>query len=890
MKKRVIFSVLVLFSVFLIGFVFASYEVGETDYSINSVYGPGADLIGWVNMSFSEEPSDSVFEDSQGNSIQLINLLKTTSLLSGTDYICNPLDCGTKYSKGDEITDKFILNAGEEKVIGFEFNGDIQDIDSVGFNITSDAQSSCSNQLKIDFFADGEVETGNTESGDESCSATRTYGCFNESKNTESFIVEEFSTMQCQRIELPEGAGFELGAYLNKQNEAKPTQIAIYDLNLIHELAKCELSQSGEGEQTCNVDFLVTNPQEYYICVFNDKNDGDGKTILLGYEDSDGCGIYGSKGYAPQEAYSYRIFAQARKFASMSSINIEDDTLYENGLGNEFLNYIIDNYQGNCTSGCIVPIKLISNATQNISINHIDGSYSTSGPSKPIDKIYSISSSPATISSDYIKISLDKGNFTLSSDYGKKDYSLNFKGDEIINEEINITKVPEIKKLTPLVAFNGFPIGFTVDVKAVNNTPIIKYIWEFENANAENTTANKNSHTFSSIGKFPVKISVVDSKGKIGTKIFEVDVQSYAGLYDKTLSDLNNKLDSLETGIQGFDSFEKAGIEKVLNINSTRSELSNIQAKWANASGDNELKSIVNEILSISVPDSINKVDTNLLSYYPKATYVELSAVKEKFGGNYSLADTSEYVNGILMWNTENLNTKIKQTKIQANYSENMNNILSMFELQVTKTGGDSAFVFIRNLENLGFGGNYGQSNLTSYTAIPLDSATKTIKFYTTQDIGITDLPVFISPALEDIQVIGQVTQAEVNQKRMLIFGLILLFLIILGIIIYIIMQNWYKTKYENYLFKDRNNLFNLINFIDTQKKKGVKDKEIMRKLKANKWKLEQISYAMKKYAGKRTGMLEIPINKAVKKFSKEQQKTTQEKDIQQNKKGFIKK
>ncbi len=90
-------------------------------------------------------------------------------------------------------------------------------------------------------------------------------------------------------------------------------------------------------------------------------------------------------------------------------------------------------------------------------------------------------------------------------------------------------------------------------------------------------------------------------------------------------------------------------------------------------------------------------------------------------------------------------------------------------------------------------------------------------------------------------------------------------FLILAGVILYIFLQTWYKKKYEDYLFKNRNDLYNMITYIHNAKNQGLKEKEISIKLKQAGWSYEQVKYVMKKYAGKRTGMLEIPIEKILK-------------------------
>ena len=65
-------------------------------------------------------------------------------------------------------------------------------------------------------------------------------------------------------------------------------------------------------------------------------------------------------------------------------------------------------------------------------------------------------------------------------------------------------------------------------------------------------------------------------------------------------------------------------------------------------------------------------------------------------------------------------------------------------------------------------------------------------------------------------------------------------------------------------MFKNYNDLYNLINFIYNSRRGGLKDGDIREKLKGKKWKGEQVSYAFKKMDGKRTGMWEIPIFKFI--------------------------
>jgi len=76
----------------LISNVTASFQVGNKSSGLDLIYGSNEDTRGWINMSFNHEPLTSKFEDSEDNTINLFDLLKSDSrLFQGTEYSCNPI-------------------------------------------------------------------------------------------------------------------------------------------------------------------------------------------------------------------------------------------------------------------------------------------------------------------------------------------------------------------------------------------------------------------------------------------------------------------------------------------------------------------------------------------------------------------------------------------------------------------------------------------------------------------------------------------------------------------------------------------------------------------------------------------------------------------------------
>ena len=74
-KRTVIFCLIVVFVVIFASVIFAGFEAGTPSHSIEKIYGKSFNINGWINISFDEEPTDSVFssffDGSEGNSISL---------------------------------------------------------------------------------------------------------------------------------------------------------------------------------------------------------------------------------------------------------------------------------------------------------------------------------------------------------------------------------------------------------------------------------------------------------------------------------------------------------------------------------------------------------------------------------------------------------------------------------------------------------------------------------------------------------------------------------------------------------------------------------------------------------------------------------------------------
>jgi hypothetical protein len=177
-------------------------------------------------------------------------------------------------------------------------------------------------------------------------------------------------------------------------------------------------------------------------------------------------------------------------------------------------------------------------------------------------------------------------------------------------------------------------------------------------------------------------------------------------------------------------------------------------------------------------------------------------------------------------------------------------------------------------------------------TYIPLTdgASTQSIEFMIPGQFSIISAPVYFATTLENLP--ERITEFEACNRNGACeaergedwkncrsdckpIGWILFWIAVILVaflVVYILLQEWYKRHYESYLFKDKNDLFNLIHFIDNAEKQSMSRNEMNAKLREKGWDNEQIDYAFKKYKGLRTGMWEIPVMRAFERRKMEQE------------------
>lgn len=356
-----------------------------------------------------------------------------------------------------------------------------------------------------------------------------------------------------------------------------------------------------------------------------------------------------------------------------------------------------------------------------------------------------------------------------------------------------------------------------------------------------------------------------------GNKFLEktLQIMSTQGLLKKEIDKAYINLNATKKEIAKYDPFVQKALNEFLNITSTENDLKEIDKQYANANVSG-YAGVLSNLSSIRVPKDVSEsINTNSISFYPNRAIVNLDVLQAIGGGEYG--DPESYIDSIYSWNEKNLKTTVIFREISVNYGVTDQTRLRIFQFNLDKRNmEEDAYFIIEKIENLSFeDSSYPVEETDSgYDYIDLKDVTDTITFSTTQNVDFIDVPAFISPSLDHLSPVIIEEPPLFNENpasKWMFFGIIVFIVLLIGIVVYIILQRWYRRKYENYLFKNRNNLYNIMTYIQNAKKKEMPRDEIIKNLKKASWTGEQIRYALNKYEGKKiAGIIERPFNKVM--------------------------
>ena len=885
MVKKLISLILV--CMFFVSLASATFEMGNVSHNIFGEYGKNDVISGWINISFDNHAVNSLFETNKGGEITLIKLLELGDNM-GVDYSCLPIDCRFSYDASNPETSKTLefnsllmedpMTRGiidmpggfTSKILGIKFTGGIIDnINSFSLGISGVDVESSYPALKIDILDNDELEW-------QAYLATGTFGakknmCFEPNMATENSGIT--SSQYCQLMNISNAPNIKLGANVINNSGGENVEFKM-SIESYDDYGSCNANATGTGEIKCIPQgFKIEDQKEYTVCiqVEDAANEND---YSIKYESNNPCGFSG------ESQYDFDVFIQKGKYVGFPAFSLDDAELQAYGsnanIGDDMLYYLEDKYDSDCSNECIVPIRFYSSIDDlTLTLSDLSYSYIAGGLSKPNNNlIYDLEEDYAKLNSDFIQIDLDDVGFNVVPEnsgnfVGGTDFILTLDDEEVFNERITIQKSPEIKYIIPTSTASAIPTEFIAEVSSWDKE-IIEYKWDFgDNTSIQTTTINEVTHTYSNNGTYELILTVTDDEQLVSSKTFEIIVEVPSEAASNMLAEKLANLEYVKEDLNNLPVFYQSSLRLILNLTQNKDALDAVEFQYNNL-GENpsgqEYIDIINALLPISFPESLQKIEmANSVTFPLASDKIDLTILQEISGGQLTESE-DEYINAILGWNQENLNSKLSLNIVFAKYGNSEVNILEAFDFKITErlNVGYSYYFIIQDLDGVLFEDISLGTDSMGYTYVDL-SRSNNIVFSTTSQVSFLDLEAFISPGINDLSIISAGNPFDPKKKKNVLLGFILVLIVLAGLGIYIFLQKWYKNKYEKHLFKDKNHLYNMATFISRSKRKGMGHKEIESSLRGSKWSGEQVNYAMKKYAGKRTGMFEIPVDKLLK-------------------------
>jgi len=311
----------------------------------------------------------------------------------------------------------------------------------------------------------------------------------------------------------------------------------------------------------------------------------------------------------------------------------------------------------------------------------------------------------------------------------------------------------------------------------------------------------------------------------------------------------------LQGQVAAFTSFQQQALNASLNLGYINSQLNLLTSEFSNASTPSDYNNIVAGLLAIKIPDQIYDTATaQNVPFVQQSNNVNMNVLQEIAGGNYTQGQDQAYADAINTWQQLNLNMNMNYDEFTGSYSGYLDPVAKVFTITVSEKK-DVPYDYYLVLPQMGgFTSDSNYSTKDNYIYFDLKNK-NTVSFSTTDNIDVTNLPAFISPAISQLDVTTTTAETPILSKWVT-FSLIVVGILIVAIVVYLLLRRWYDRRYENYLFKNRNDLYNMVNYVNNAKGKGMQNNEIEQNLRKAGWSGERVVYVMRKYAGKRTGLL----------------------------------
>jgi len=858
MKKRgnLAFYGLIIGIMLLIPMASASFSL--KNYSVQKNYAGGETVKGNLDISFTNEPARGLVTSNFNGNITLLDLLKNNSLQEGRDFNCNIIGCGASYSAKESIS-ALSLTSGAKKVIGLKASGNNVEIKKAKISISSNALPSCQSQAVIDIGELGNAMVQNTRYKANICGFNS--GCFNSGLQESGYDMAKITSIPyCENLTLEASPAYYAGARVKNSTSGQSNlKMKLYDSSW-DELGECTLPKNKQETENlkCIINYSNIKSQGYFLCIETDS--GSQSNYMIKSEQSGQiCGTTDAGSNTLNRDYD--IFAESLQFDSLQ-IEVNESTFSkfnEIGLSQYLDDYIQNNYGRNCSAGCVIPIAINAGSDQSINFASIEIEYLSDGAVLTSNQAYSLEKKNSDLSSPGLSINLEKAGFEIPVETSENRLMISLNGNSLLTASINVT---------PGFYFDIKPknifVGIDTTFQIISGSNISSSLWKFGDGSPSIQGNGKTiAHKYNEEGNYTLEVEATDNRGVKGIKKIQISAGNANASAGILIKRYEARVQNLSAQIKNYSPWLLERIKEKENLSYINSSLIAIKKEYLEAKNDSQYAEIVQKLGEMKVPYAISSSESGKAPLAIGFDNIDTSYIEEL--SNKSLTDKSRENLKLLIinWNEENYDSEIEYQIISSYYDLGKEDLLTYAKIKLHAKGNPEPGFLIINYpkEEIKFMQNYGEievSRGSSATAIPI-SGDKELELILSEGVDVSELGSYVSPNLDKFQSLEGRPFIEKNTRPGTAIWLYVL-LIIGFFAVYITLQEWYKRHYESFLFKNKDDLYNIINFMHNARISQLGDNEIRGKLSGLKWKGEQISYAFKKLDGKRTGMWEIPV------------------------------
>jgi|GEM_PF-2381268 len=902
--------IVVIVAIALIALGNAAVYGGNPFFNLSQTgYGPGQLLEGTLNFSLSNEPGNTLVRAS----IMPGNIMKNMTVLAflrkaNAQFNCTPADCNATYSASSPaMTKTMSLTPGSEAYYGLVASGENVQLMNLSFSVEGspgNTEAVCyETPLKIDLLNDNVIDFEYKLTSDEFCGVPRYSECY----NFATTVLDAFFNQNvpfCQKIWINKTGKVKASAVVKYWGygyggggdiQGNDIVFSLHDLNGIekgscsvtsfdssdYDLASCDIGIDPETGLPTN--FYIEKPDYYYICVkvvsaaapsFSIKAEAEPET----------CGFAG----APPQAFNtdFAIAGQEAKFAPFTEEAFFNETTAIGGVSliNSLQNYIQAKYNSNCSQGCIIPMRFVSStqqAGQQLTLKNLFFKFRRGNIDTTNNLFYNLSVVQPLLNMSMQVLPFSAMNLSAPEQQGQYCNVNVWLGPLSASRQFRVEPVPQVMNVYPLAVVPNQATMFRVVAVAPSGRNIVSYVWNWGDGSSEITTTEPNaSHTYGQVGNYTLIVKAVDNASMTGSKSFTITSNITAELLNSTINSLLAQISAVSAQYNALEPWYRDMLG--LNLSELNATLLTYKSQLATATPQ-QLATMKSNLDTMNVPlnitDSLRLMES---SYYPNLENIEPQYIETIAGSSYDDSQKTVYQNAIAAWQQENLDLRISgqvKTLVYATTSEDKVTVVNI-RLDPLGSGFGNVYLIFSLPSGVSYSsvkikqGNFDVHDLSDAIGFEFSdlSSSETVSIALPGKHDFSQLMFYASPKLEDLGIEGGIVPGKEKGAPwgLAIFFIVIIVLVVIGVMWFI--WHGYSEKLERKLFKNKGDLYNLMNFIANAEAKGAGKEEIAEQLAKAGWTKEQINYAWNKLKKQ-----EREEKKKALKLQKQQTKTTGE-------------